>query len=78
MFHFFGLTSDISLFSGFQLHLPVYVYIVLMLFFVVGSANAINFTDGLDGLLINSTIPTYFFSIPLSLSFFEWSRYHSN
>jgi phospho-N-acetylmuramoyl-pentapeptide-transferase len=61
LFHSFSLTSDITLFQGFQLHLPVYVYIVIMLLFVVGSANAINFTDGLDGLLINVAIPTYFF-----------------
>lgn len=66
LFHSFTLTSDISLFNGFQLHLPVYVYIAIMLLFVVGSANAINFTDGLDGLLINVAIPTYFFFFLIS------------
>ncbi|UVI29700.1 phospho-N-acetylmuramoyl-pentapeptide-transferase [Paenibacillus spongiae] len=66
LFHSFSLTSDISLFNGFQLHLPVYVYIAIMLLFVVGSANAINFTDGLDGLLINVAIPTYFFFFLIS------------
>jgi len=66
LFHSFTLTSDISLFHGFQLHLPVYVYIAIMLLFVVGSANAINFTDGLDGLLINVAIPTYFFFFLIS------------
>ncbi|CAH1214445.1 phospho-N-acetylmuramoyl-pentapeptide-transferase [Paenibacillus sp. JJ-223] len=66
LFHSFTMTSDISLFHGFQLHLPVYVYIAIMLLFVVGSANAINFTDGLDGLLINVAIPTYFFFFLIS------------
>ncbi|MGO4108662.1 phospho-N-acetylmuramoyl-pentapeptide-transferase [Paenibacillus sp. YAF4_2] len=66
LFHSFSLTSDITLFHAFQLHLPVYVYIVIMLLFVVGSANAINFTDGLDGLLINVAIPTYFFFFLIS------------
>jgi len=66
LFHSFTLTSDILLFNGFQLHLPVYVYIAIMLLFVVGSANAINFTDGLDGLLINVAIPTYFFFFLIS------------
>ncbi|TLS51682.1 phospho-N-acetylmuramoyl-pentapeptide-transferase [Paenibacillus antri] len=66
LFRSFSLTSDIALFNGFQLHLPVYVYIVIMLLFVVGSANAINFTDGLDGLLINVAIPTYFFFFLIS------------
>lgn len=66
LMHFFGLTTDISLFQGYQLHLPVYAYVAVMLLFVVGSANAINFTDGLDGLLINVAIPTYFFFFMIS------------
>jgi phospho-N-acetylmuramoyl-pentapeptide-transferase len=66
LFRSFSLTGDITLFHGFQLHLPVYLYMAIMLFFVVGSANAINFTDGLDGLLINVAIPTYFFFFLIS------------
>ncbi|MBB6733135.1 phospho-N-acetylmuramoyl-pentapeptide-transferase [Cohnella zeiphila] len=66
LYRSFGLTSDIRLFHGFQLHLPIYVYIAVMLLFIVGSANAINFTDGLDGLLINVAIPTYFFFFLIS------------
>ncbi|WP_168120310.1 phospho-N-acetylmuramoyl-pentapeptide-transferase [Paenibacillus sp. HB172176] len=66
LLHSFSLTSDISLFHGFRLHLPMYVYFGIMLLFVVGSANAINFTDGLDGLLINAAIPTYFFFFMIS------------
>ena len=66
LFRSFSLTSDITLFHGYQLHLPVYEYIAIMLLFVVGSANAINFTDGLDGLLINVSIPTYFFFFLIS------------
>ncbi|NBD27988.1 phospho-N-acetylmuramoyl-pentapeptide-transferase [Paenibacillus glycinis] len=62
----FSLTSEISLFNGYQLHLPVYAYVAILLLFVVGSANAINFTDGLDGLLINAAIPTYFFFFLIS------------
>ncbi|SEO92970.1 phospho-N-acetylmuramoyl-pentapeptide-transferase [Paenibacillus sp. OV219] len=66
LFRSFELTSDIALFNGFQIHLPVYVYVVILILFVVGSANAINFTDGLDGLLINVAIPTYFFFFLIS------------
>jgi len=66
LFRSFSLSSDITLFRGFQLHLPVYAYIVIMLLFIVGSANAINFTDGLDGLLINVAMPTYFFFFLIS------------
>lgn len=66
LFHSFGLTSDIELFKGQNLHLPVYLYVAIILLFVVGSANAINFTDGLDGLLINVAIPSYFFFFMIS------------
>lgn len=66
LFHSFGLTSDIELFQGHYLQLPLYLYVGIILLFVVGSANAINFTDGLDGLLINVAIPTYFFFFMIS------------
>ncbi|WP_076358400.1 MULTISPECIES: phospho-N-acetylmuramoyl-pentapeptide-transferase [unclassified Paenibacillus] len=66
LFRYFSQTSEISLFQGFALHLPAAAYIAVMLLFIVGSANAINFTDGLDGLLINAAIPTYFFFFAIS------------
>lgn len=53
--------SDITLFQDLTLELSPIVYIAVISLFVVGSANAINFTDGLDGLLIIVAIPTYFF-----------------
>lgn len=62
----FSLSTDITIFQGFQLHLPVFLYIIIMLLFIVGSANAINFTDGLDGLLINVAIPSYAFFFLIS------------
>lgn len=60
MFQGFGLTTDILFFGG-ELHIMPVVFIGAALLFVVGSANAINFTDGMDGLLIVTAIPTYFF-----------------
>ncbi|GMK43168.1 phospho-N-acetylmuramoyl-pentapeptide-transferase [Paenibacillus glycanilyticus] len=62
----FHLSSDILLLHHLAIHLPVWVYLILMMLFIVGSANAINFTDGLDGLLINVSIPTYFFFFMIS------------
>ncbi|MDR6551646.1 phospho-N-acetylmuramoyl-pentapeptide-transferase [Paenibacillus qinlingensis] len=62
----FELSSDITLFKGYNLHLPIFVYLIVMILFIVGSANAINFTDGLDGLLINVAIPTFFFFFVIS------------
>lgn len=54
-------SPDLVLFRDIRLPLPTPVYMAAVALFIVGSANAINFTDGLDGLLINTAIPTYFF-----------------
>lgn len=62
----FNLSSEIVIFKGFTLNLPIFQYLILMMLFIVGSANAINFTDGLDGLLINVAIPTFFFFFVIS------------
>lgn len=58
--------SDITLFRDLKLELAPIVYLAVISLFVVGSANAINFTDGLDGLLIIVAIPTYFFFFVIS------------
>ena len=62
----FDVSTTIVLGGGLMLDLPLLVYVPIMVLFVVGSANAINFTDGLDGLLINVSIPTYFFFFLIS------------
>ena len=62
----FDLSSEITIFKDFTFHLPILAYLVIMTLFIVGSANAINFTDGLDGLLINVAIPTFFFFFVIS------------
>ncbi|XEC96585.1 phospho-N-acetylmuramoyl-pentapeptide-transferase [Paenibacillus tarimensis] len=61
-----GVSPDIALLNGYQLQMSPMLYIVTILLFVVGSANAINFTDGLDGLLPVVAIPTYFFFFAIS------------
>lgn len=53
--------TSIAIFGDMRLELSPVVYLAAMSLFIVGSANAINFTDGLDGLLIVVAIPTYFF-----------------
>ncbi|MCQ4088752.1 phospho-N-acetylmuramoyl-pentapeptide-transferase [Saccharibacillus sp. JS10] len=62
----FGVDSTIAFPGGFVWVLPSAVYFIIMLLFIVGSANAINFTDGLDGLLIIVAIPTYLFFFVIS------------
>lgn len=61
-----GLDAGIVLFRSYSLEMPMLVYIAVMTLFVVGSANAINFTDGLDGLLGVAAVPTYFFFYAVS------------
>ena len=61
LFTQFGLTTEVPITRTITLDLNIGVFVVLALLFIVGSANAINFTDGLDGLLINVAIPTYLF-----------------
>ncbi|WLD94499.1 phospho-N-acetylmuramoyl-pentapeptide-transferase [Alkalihalobacillus sp. AL-G] len=61
-----GVDTVISIHKNFSFDLPMVVYTIVITLFVVGSANAINFTDGLDGLLGVVAIPTYFFFFVIS------------
>ncbi|MGP4081507.1 phospho-N-acetylmuramoyl-pentapeptide-transferase [Pseudalkalibacillus sp. R45] len=61
-----GVDTVIRIHKNFSFDLPMVVYIIIITLFVVGSANAINFTDGLDGLLGVVAIPTYFFFFMIS------------
>lgn len=61
-----GVDTNIHIFKNISLDLPMLIYVFVITLFVVGSANAINFTDGLDGLLGVVAIPTYFFFFVIS------------
>jgi phospho-N-acetylmuramoyl-pentapeptide-transferase len=61
-----GIDTKIRITENISFELPMVIYIVVIALFVVGSANAINFTDGLDGLLGVVAIPTYFFFFVIS------------
>lgn len=56
------ITKDI------QFNIPTMLFVVGVGLIVIGSTNAINFTDGLDGLLSVCAIPTYFFFFVISQS----------
>lgn len=62
----FSIGSELTLTDSLSLRVPLLLYLIVMVLFIVGTANAINFTDGLDGLLINVSIPTYFFFFMIS------------
>ncbi|HWO78156.1 MAG TPA: phospho-N-acetylmuramoyl-pentapeptide-transferase [Bacillus sp. (in: firmicutes)] len=61
-----GLDTNIQVFNHWTIDLPSVLYLLIMAVFVVGSTNAINFTDGMDGLLGVVAIPTYFFFFVIS------------
>lgn len=66
LFLFFSANTDIYVPGHVSLQLHIVLYFIMMMLFIVGSANAINFTDGLDGLLIMVSIPSYFFFFSIS------------
>jgi phospho-N-acetylmuramoyl-pentapeptide-transferase len=57
----FGFTDystvlNVPFFKDFRPNLYVWVYIVFIIFVLIGTSNAVNLTDGLDGLAISVTI----------------------
>ncbi|WP_430413650.1 phospho-N-acetylmuramoyl-pentapeptide-transferase [Lederbergia citrea] len=61
-----GIDTNIQIYKNMSIDFPIVLYVIVITLFVVGSANAINFTDGLDGLLGVVAIPTYFFFFMVS------------
>ncbi|MBY6037631.1 phospho-N-acetylmuramoyl-pentapeptide-transferase [Fictibacillus nanhaiensis] len=62
----FNIDTSIRVTDSFDIVLPYIPYLVIITLFIVGTANAINFTDGMDGLLGMVAIPTYFFFFVIS------------
>lgn len=56
-----GMDTELAATRSLRLDAGPVLYTMLALLFAVGTANAVNYTDGLDGLLIVVSIPTYFF-----------------
>ncbi|MFD1356729.1 phospho-N-acetylmuramoyl-pentapeptide-transferase [Fictibacillus halophilus] len=62
----FNIDTSIRVTESYHILLPYIPYLVIITLFIVGTANAINFTDGMDGLLGMVAIPTYFFFFVIS------------
>lgn len=58
---YFNFNSVIIITKDISFSLPMVFYLLIVTLFIVGSANAVNFTDGMDGLLANVSIPTLTF-----------------
>lgn len=61
-----ALDPTITITYKWEFSLPLAGYIAVILLFIVGTANAVNFTDGMDGLLIVASLPTYLFFFAVS------------
>lgn len=58
-------------FSGRIIHMPEWLYFVFAAFVIVGTVNAVNITDGVDGLATGTSIPVFLFFVVLSMA---WGR----
>lgn len=56
------LTSELYIpFFNVSVQIPWILYLILSIFIIVGSVNAVNLTDGIDGLCASVTIPVMIF-----------------
>ncbi len=53
------------------IHMPEWLYFVFAAFVIVGTVNAVNITDGVDGLASGTSIPVFLFFVMIT---FAWGR----
>ncbi len=63
------INFSIPLFKPYSVHLGLISFSIVALLLIVGCTNAINFTDGLDGLLSAVAIPNYVFFFLIAQNF---------
>lgn len=70
------LTTQLYIpFWNIELTVPDWLYFVLAAFIIVGTVNAVNITDGVDGLATGTAMPTFFFFVVMT---FLWGdKYQS-
>ena len=62
-------------FFGVELHLPWVVYLIFAVLVITGTVNAVNITDGLDGLSISVTLPVCaFFAAAFGWAWVKWQQ----
>ena len=57
--------------SGRTVQMPAWLYYVFAVFVIVGTVNAVNITDGVDGLASGTSIPVFLFFVLIT---FAWGR----
>lgn len=62
-------------FFGVELHLPWVVYLIFAVLVITGTVNAVNITDGLDGLSSSVTLPVCaFFAAAFGWAWMKWQQ----
>ena len=49
-------------------HIPIWAYIIIAVFVIVGTVNAVNLTDGIDGLASGVTLPVMIFFLVTAIA----------
>ena len=66
------ITSHIYIpFFNVSVDIPIWLYIVISAFAIVGTVNAVNITDGVDGLATGTSIPVFIFFVAVA---FLWGN----
>ncbi len=55
-------------FSGRTVYMPGWLYYVFAAFVIVGTVNAVNITDGVDGLATGTSLPVFLFFVLVSIT----------
>ncbi len=55
-------------FTGKIVHMPEWLYFIFAAFVIVGTVNAVNITDGVDGLATGTSLPVFLFFVVLSMA----------
>ena len=58
-------------FFNVSIYIPLWLYIVISAFAIVGTVNAVNITDGIDGLATGTSIPVFLFFVAVA---FLWGE----
>ena len=58
-------------FFNVSVYIPIWLYIVISAFAIVGTVNAVNITDGIDGLASGTSIPVFLFFVAVA---FLWGE----
>ena len=62
------VTSDLYIpFFNVTIYMPEWLYFVFAAFVIVGTVNAVNITDGIDGLAAGTSIPVFLFYVVVSM-----------